>query len=136
MRRSLYNSVKAVHALNVTAISTDANTDGVSVGLDQAGADFKVATAVAYCTAYTDGEFAVVPQESATGSDGWTDVPADRLQGSGVLSAANGVAEVGIIPVGSAPFLRVRIVSTETDAGASVGALLLLGSPGYTPVAR
>lgn len=137
MRETVYNQVRAVHAMNVTAISTDASTDGVSVGLDQSGQDFRVATAVAYCTAYTDGEYAVVPQESANGSTGWTDVPPARVQGSGVLAAANAVAEVGVIPdPATAPFLRVRIASTDTDVGASVGALFLLGSPSSTPVAR
>ena len=137
VRESLYNRVKAVHALNVTAIATDANTDGTSVGLDQSGRDYRSAMVVGYCSAYTDGSYAVVVQESPSGSDAWTDVPAARLQGSGSLSAANGVVEIGVIPSPAvAPFLRVRITSTETTTGASVGALILLGSPSFTPIAR
>lgn len=137
MRESIYNRVKAVHALNLTAIATNANTDGVAVGLDQSGADYRVASVVAYAGTVTDGSYAVTVQESANGTTGWTDVPSDRLQGSGTLTASNTVAEVGVIPdPGTAPFLRVRIVSTDTTTGGSVGALFLLGSSGRSPVAR
>lgn len=137
MRDTVYSHVKAVHALDVTAIGTDTDTDGSAVGLDQSGKDYRAAMVVAYCTAYTDGEYEVVPQESPNGSTGWVNVPAARLQGSGTLSAANGVAEVGVIPnPAEYPHLRVRITSTDTDTGASVGALLLLGQPLKTPIVR
>ncbi len=137
MRDTVYSHVKAVHALDVTAISTDTNTDGTAVGLDQSGRDYRTAMVVAYCSAYTDGEYAVVPQECATADGTWSNVPAARKQGSGVLTAANGVAEVGVVPnPAEFPFLRVRITSTETDTGASVGALLLLGQPLKTPIVR
>jgi hypothetical protein len=137
MRDTLYNKVKALQALNVTAISTDTNTDGVSIGLDQSGRDYRVAMVVAQAGSITDGSYAVVPQESPNGSDSWTDVPAARLQGSGTLSASNTVAEVGVVPDPAvAPYLRVRITSTDTDTGGSVGAVMLLGSPGQTPIVR
>lgn len=137
MRESIYNRVKVVRALDATTIATNANTDGVAVGLDQSGADFRVATAVVYAGALTDGSYAAVVQESANGTTGWTDVPAERLQGSASVSAANGVAEVGVIPnPAAAPFLRVRVVSTGTTTGGSIGALFLLGSSGRSPVAR
>lgn len=137
MRESIYSRVRAVRALNTTAVSANGNTDGVSIGLDQTGADFRAASVVALAGAITDGTYTVVPQESANGSTGWTDVPAERLQGTGVLDAANEVAEVGVIPdPGAAPFLRVRIVATSVTTGGSVSAVVLLGSPSSTPVAR
>lgn len=137
MRESIYSKVKVVRALNTATIATNTNTDGVAVGLDQSGADYRVATAVVYAGALTDGSYAAVVQESANGTSGWTDVPAARLQGAATVSAANGVAEVGVIPDPStAPFLRIRVVSTGTTTGGSIGALLLLGSPGNTPIAR
>lgn len=136
MRDSLYPKVKALHALNLTAISADTDTNGASINLDQSGRDYRTAMFVAYAATVTDGNFAVVPQESANGTD-WTDVPATRLQGSGAITASNTVAEVGVIPDPAvSPYLRVRITSTETDSGGSIGAVLLLGSPGSTPIVR
>lgn len=137
MRESVYSRVKAVRAVNVTAVTANGNTDGVAVGLDQSGADFRVASVVALAGTVTDGTYTVVPQESADGSTGWTNVPAARLQGSAVLTASNGVAEVGVIPdPGVASFLRVRITAASVTTGGSVSAVLLLGSPGSTPVVR
>lgn len=136
MRDTLYSKVKAVRALNHTAISTNTNTDGVSVGLDQSGADFRVATLIGAGGAWTDGVYTLTPQESADGST-FVNVPADRLQGSGVINAANGIAEIGVIPdPANYPFLRVRVVSTGVTTGAALQALWLLGSPSALPVRR
>ena len=140
MRRSIYNSVRAVPAVNVTAVGANGNTDGPAIGLDQSGADYGTASLVLFTGARTDGTFTAVVQESANGTTGWTDVPASRLQGSAVLNAANAVAELGVIPdPARAPFLRVRVAATAvgTEAGGgTVGAVLLLGSGSRTPVAR
>jgi hypothetical protein len=137
MRRSLYAQVKAVRAVNSTAVSGNGNTDGTAVGLDQAGADFRTASVVLLAGVLTDGTYTAVPQESANGSTGWTNVPADRLQGSAVVDASHEVAELGVIPdPGVAPFLRVRVTATAVTTGGSVAAVLLLGSPSSTPIAR
>jgi hypothetical protein len=139
MRRSLYNSVRALPAVKVTAISANGNTDGASVALDQAGADYSTASVVAFTGAQVDGTYTIVVQESANGTSGWTEVPAARRQGSAVLNAADAVAEVGIVPdPARAPFLRVRVTASDIGegGGGTVGAVLLLGSPARTPVAR
>lgn len=138
MRETIYNRIKAIQALNATAISANGNTDGTAVSVDQSGRNYRTAMFVAACTARTDGTFTLVPQESADGSTGWTNVPAARLQGSGAaLSAANTVAEIGVIPdPGSAPYLRLRVTASAVTSGGTVTAALLLGSPGLTPIAR
>lgn len=136
MRESLYGKIKAVRAVNATAVSANGNTDGAAVGLDQSGADFRTAMVVLSAGTLTDGTYTAVPQESATGSSGWTDVPAERLQGSATVSASNGVAAMGVIPdPAKAPFLRIRVTATSVTTGGTVSAILLLGSPGQTPIA-
>jgi hypothetical protein len=136
MRETLYNRVLAVRGVNVTAVSANGNTDGATVGLDQSGADFTSCTMVLLLGARTDGTYTVVPQESPTGSV-WTDVPASRLIGSAVITAANGVDEVGVItdPI-NYPFLRMRVTATVVTSGAGISGLILLGQPGSTPIAR
>lgn len=137
MRESIYNRVKAVRAVNTTAVSANGDTDGVSVGLDQSGADFRVVSVVLLAGALTDGVYTAVPQESANGSTGWTNVPAERLQGSAVVDASHEVGEMGVIPdPGTAPFLRVRVTATGVTTGGGVSAVLLLGAPSSTPIAR
>lgn len=136
MRETLYGRIKAVRALIHSAITTNTNTDGVSVNLDQSGADFRTATLVGAGGAWTDGVYTLTPQESPDGST-WTNIPAARLQGSGVINAANQVVEIGVTPdPGTYPFLRVRVVSTGVTAGAAMQALWLLGSPSSFPVVR
>lgn len=138
MRRTLYTHVKAVPSLNVQAIGTSTTTNGSSVDLDQTGQDFRVATLVAISGALTDGTYAFKVQESANGTSGWTDVPADRIQGSNPSLAAtddNEVHEVGIIPdPGAARFLRAVCTSTGVTTGGTVGALFLLGGGNGTVV--
>lgn len=136
MRDTLYSSVKTVRALNVTAVSGNGDTDGSAISLDQSGADFRVVTFVLMIGARTDGTYTVVPQESVNGSD-WTNVPASRLQGSAVSLAANGVAEVGVIPDPAvAPSLRMRVTATLVTSGASISGVALLGQPSSYPIAR
>lgn len=137
MRESLYNSVKAVRALNTTSVSANGNTDGVSIGLDQSGADFRIVTFVLMLGDITDGTYTAVPQESANGSTGWVNVPAARLQGSAALSVDNAVGEVGVIPdPANFPFVRLRVTASSVTAGGPVAGLALLGSPSRYPVAR
>lgn len=136
MRETLFAKVKAIQALNAATISTNTTTDGTSVGLAQSGKNYRSVMFVAECTARTDGTFTLTPQESANGSTGWTDVPAERLQGApAALTVANTVAEIGVIPdPGTSPFLRLRITSTLVTSGGSVTAVVLLGSPSFTSI--
>lgn len=137
MRESLYSRVKAIRALNTTTIATNTATNGIAVGLDQTGADFRVATLVVLAGTITDGTYAVKVQESADGSTSWTDVPSDRVQGGGSVTLSHAVLETGVIPDPSnKPFLRGVITSTATTTGGSLSAIFLLGSPSSAPVVR
>lgn len=137
MRETVYAKVKTVRAMNQTAITTNASTDGVSIGLDQSGSDYRVATFVLLAGAtITDGTYTLVPQESADGSTGWTDIPVDRKQGSAALTLANSVGEVGVVPDPLKPFIRLRVTSTSVTTGGSVAGVCLLGSPSMYPVVR
>jgi hypothetical protein len=138
MRRTLYTDLRAIRAVNHTAISANGSTDGASIGLDQSGQDFKVAMFVLLAGTITDGTYTAVPQESANGSTGWTNIPADRLQGSGAAVDASGeVAEIGVVPDPSnSPFIRLRVTASAVTTGGAVQAVCLLGSPSGTPIVR
>ncbi|MGE4164078.1 MAG: hypothetical protein AB7G23_20315 [Vicinamibacterales bacterium] len=136
MRNTIYNSVHAVKAVNVTAISANGNTDGTSVNLDQSGQDFRSVGMLIQMGAYTDGTYTLVPQESADNSS-WSNVPADRVQGSAVLSAENTLGQIGVIPdPGTYPYIRIRVTAATVTSGGTVCGQILLGSPTKTPVAH
>lgn len=137
MRRTVYSSVKAVRAVNTTSVVANGSTDGAAIGLDQSGADFRVVTFVLMLGDVTDGTYTAVPQESADGSTGWTNVPASRLQGSAALTTDHAVGEVGVIPDPSvAQFVRLRVTATAVTSGGPVSAVALLGEPSGYPVVR
>lgn len=137
MRKSVYTRNKCVRALNHTAVSGNGNSDGASIDLDQSGADYRTIMFVLLVGTRTDGTYTAVPQESADGSTGWTNVPADRLQGSAALAAANAVGEVGVIPDPSnSPFLRLRVTAASVTTGGIVSAVAVLGEPSSYPVPR
>lgn len=136
MSNTVYNSVHAVKAVNVTAVSANGNTDGTAVNLDQSGQDFRSVAMVIQTGAYTDGTYTLVPQESVD-NDTWTNVPASRIQGSAALSAANTLGQVGVIPdPGVAPYLRIRVTASSVTSGATVCGQILLGSPTKLPVSH
>jgi hypothetical protein len=135
MRESIYSRVLAVRAVDTTTIDGEGDTDGASVGLNQGGADFRVACVVLMAHDVTDGTYTATVQESADGATGWTDVPAARLEGAASVSAANEVAQVGVVPDPAAsPFLRARVTASDITTGGTVSAVLLLGSPSALPV--
>jgi len=136
MRSPIYNRVKVARALNVTAVSANGNSDGATISLDQSGMDCRSVTFVVAVGARTDGTYTPVPQESPDGS-AWTNVPAARLIGSGAVSAAQGVAEVGVIPDPvNYPSVRLRVTATVVTTGASVEGFALLGEPCNYPIVR
>lgn len=131
----LYHQAKAFHALNSTAISSTGNTNGAAIGLPQTGKNYKSVLFVAECTAYTDGTYTLVPQECATSTGTWADVPSARVLGpSGTLTAANTVADVGVIPdPGTTPWVRLRITASAVTTGATVTGVAVLGNPDTLP---
>ncbi len=137
MRSAIYTRAKAVRAVDHTSVIANGNTDGAAIDLDQGGMDFRTAMFVLMIGTRTDGTYTAVPQESANGTTGWTNVPADRLLGSAALSAANAVGEIGVVPDPSnARFLRLRVVASTVTTGGIVSALAVLGEPSSYPVVR
>lgn len=136
MRDTLYGRVKAVSALDVSAITTSTTTTGTSVPLAQSGQNFRSVVFILTLGARTDGTYVLQPQESADGSTGWTAVPAARVQGAASLSAANAIGMVGVIPdPAAAAFLRMAVVSTTVTSGATgVRGVALLGQGSNYPV--
>lgn len=135
MATTVYNSTKVVRAVNTTTVTTNTNTDGVAIGLDQSGQDFRSVAFVLSLGDVTDGTFTAVPQESADGSTGWTNVPADRLQGSAALTTDHAVGMVGVLPnPGVSPFVRLRVTSTVVTSGGPVSAVALLSQGSKQPV--
>lgn len=135
MRDTLYGRVKVLSGLDVSAISTSTNTDGTSINLDQSGQDFRSVMMVLTLGARTDGTYTLTPQESVDGST-WTNIPADRLQGTAALATANAIGAIGVIPdPGTAPYVRIRVVSTTVTTGATgVRGVVLLGQGSKFPV--
>lgn len=136
MRENLYLKAKSFQALNSTAISSSGNTDGTAIGLGQSGQNYKSVMFTLTCTARTDGTFTLVPQECATSTGTWADVPTARVLGpSGTLTAANTCADVGVIPdAGTYPWVRLRVTASAVTTGGTVTAVALLGAPSNLPV--
>jgi hypothetical protein len=137
MREPVYTRVKTLRAINHTSVVANGDTDGTAIGLDQSGVDFRSVMFVAMLGTRTDGTYTAVPQESANGTTGWVNVPAERLLGSAALATANGVGEVGVIPDPyNFPFVRLRVTAATVTTGAIVSAVALLGEPSGYPVWR
>lgn len=117
--RDIASNHRGVLALSA-AISTNTNTDGSAVDM----ADFELGVMFLMAvTAYTDGDYELVIQESADGSTGWTDVAAASLIGATVtLSAATaGGAVMGKQGAFSTKrYLRARVTSTSVTTGATM----------------
>lgn len=128
MRSTVYSHVKVAPSIPLAAITSNTTTNGTAVDLDQSGQDFRVATMVVATGTLTDGNYAFKVQESSTGTGGWTDVPADRLQGSVPTAAAtddNKVYEVGVVP--NERYIRAVCTSTTVTTGGTLTAMFLLG---------
>lgn len=139
MRRTIYNSVRALPSLPVASRTANAAVNGTAVGLDQSGQDFRVAMLVVLAGTIADGSSALTVQESADGSTGWTDVPAGRLQGANITVGAaddDVVREQGVIVDPLKPFLRAVATQSGAVTGGTLGALFLLAEPSRLPVSR
>lgn len=136
MRDTLYNSLRAQSSLAPTAVAADGATNGSAVHLGLNKQNFRVAMVVAYAGTVTDGAYAISVEESADGSTGWAAVPAARLQGTATLDATGEVGELGVIPDPAKPYLRAVATASDVTTGGTVGALILLGTPGQEPVIR
>jgi hypothetical protein len=136
VRETVYNSVKAARTLS-PAVRTNGAANGAAVNASVE--DFQVATLVVLSGAMTDGSVAITIEESATGSSGWSAVPADRRQGSLPTIADtddDAVYEVGVVINPAAPFLRAVATVSGATSGGLTSAVFLLGMPKAYPVSR
>lgn len=138
MRESIYNGVKAVAAVPLTAIAANGATNGTTVDLTQVDFNFRSVELIVMTGTLTDGTYTVTVQESANGTTGWTNIPATRLQGTLTAITAtqdNAIVEIGVIPdPGNARFLRAVVTAAAVTTGGTVSAIFLLASGSRTPV--
>ena len=138
MRESLYHNVRVRPSLFAT-VEADGTVNGSAVAVNYNKQQFRTVLLVVTSGTLTDGTFAVTVQESANGSTGWTDVPAERLEGSLPTLEAdqnNLSKEIGVIPDAAKGFLRAVVTAADITDGGSLNAVFILGSPNYTPVER
>lgn len=136
MRRSIYNSVRAVLSKSVAAITTDTTTNTTGVDMSQYQNYARAASVLLISGAITDGTYAFEVQESDNNSD-WTAVPAGNLQGSlsnWTGSNDNVVQECGVTL--NKRYLRVAITSSSTSSGGIIGCVILVGDARRKPIAR
>lgn len=128
--RDRTTTVEPRQSLAPATIGSDTNTDGNAV--DRQG--FEAATAIMEVSSFTDGNYQLVLQhddDDGAGSPAgsWADVPAAELINGQPSLGAAGIAKAGYI--GTKRHLRVRVTSTGTTTGATVGGIIVLGSPRY-----
>jgi hypothetical protein len=117
------------------AVRTNGTVNGPAVNLGTWGADS--ALVVVVTGTVTDGSHAVAIEESASGTGGWSAVPAGRLTAAApTITSANGNTqfETGVTP--AQPFLRVSVTTTGATTGGALAAVIVAGEPGTTPVAH
>jgi hypothetical protein len=127
----LYNNLHVVESLPAAARTATANGAAVD------RANFGSVMVAVHAGDVTDGTHTIKLQTSANGSSGWTDVPAEELQGSFsalTSSVDSRVVEVGYL--GSGRFLRVVSTVASATSGGVFGATVLLGDPFVAPVDR
>ncbi len=136
MRESLYNNVRAVRALITATRTANATVNGDTVDLNLSGQNFRAAMFVIHTGTVTDGSHAISVQDSPDGT-AWTAAAADEISGGPPTIVAvndDSVFEVGYI--GDRRYVRIQVITTASTAGATVGAVCLLGQPSSTPVIR
>lgn len=139
MRRSVYNHVRAVPTLGVSARTATANGTAVDRALSGASGTNEwhtSATLLVHAGTVTDGTHTLALQVSNDGSS-WAAAPASDLQGAApVLDADNdgGVHEVGY--TGTARYLRAVSTVAGATTGGVYGAVILLGFPNTLPLSR
>lgn len=121
--KDIRSDIKVITA-QTDVITTNTTTDGAIIDT----AHYENGVAFAYqCTAFSDGTYTPVLEESATGAFAGeeTDIDDANLIGTeagAVLSAAS--AELGVVPTigifSTLQFVRSTIVSAGTSSGATI----------------
>lgn len=137
---SVFEQVKCLVGIPVTAIIANGATNGTAIDLQQVHEDYRNAEVIIFTGTLTDGTYTIAVQESADGSTAWTAVPAARLEGTTtpiVATQDNVAVEIGVLPdPGNKRFLRVVITAASVTTGGTVSALWLLMNGSNMPVVR
>jgi hypothetical protein len=139
MRESLYSELRVRPTVGFATRTGNATTNGTAVPMNFNSQNFRTALLVIATATMTDGTLAVSVEESADGSTGWTAIPAGRIEGtitSITSTDSNKIYEYGVVPDFAKPFLRPVFVQTGATTGGAWAALMVLGSPNFTPVVR
>lgn len=139
MRVSLYNSLRVRPSIPFAVRTGNAATNGSAVPLNYNSQNFRWAMVIFQTGTITDGTLAVIVEESANGTTGWTTIPTTRLEGALPAVTATDddkTYEIGVVADPAFPFLRVTATQAAATTGGLFGATVLLGGSNFTPVVR
>ena len=131
---SLYSDLKPLPALNIQTISTDATTVGNVIDTKNYG---RIQLGM-FMGTMTDGDYELtIYEDEAVGMGGEAVVPADRIVGTRP-DMEDHTAEDDTIEwceiVNTLRYVRVKVVSTNTSSGATLGVFAILGAAEHGPV--
>jgi hypothetical protein len=128
---STYDEVLVKRTLSPAARTATAS--GVAVDRVVSGGT-QDAVAIVTTGTITDATHAISIEDSADGSTGWAAVPSEQLQGAvPTIGAADDdkVYEIGVL--NSKRYLRVTVTVTGATSGGTLGAVVALGRPRFSP---
>ena len=139
--RTLHNAVLAVQALSHNPYNFDGTTDGDPVDLAAYGNDFRDVDFVLWVDSASDGTFEFTVQDYNADTDEYEDVDAEHLIGEvPTLDGTDSSIEYQCFQFGYKPYgrqyVRVRVVSSDTDDGTRFGVVALLGNGCQSPPLR
>lgn len=128
----LHHEVVSRVGLNIGAIATDTDTDGAII--DTAG--YESLEFFIQSGTITDGTYtAQLFHGNDSGLSDAAQLTGEEVLGSAVFVAADDNASKRIGYVGKKRYVRLRIVSTGTTTGGTLGAQAVLGTPHHAPTA-
>ena len=132
--REQVSNLRLLPARNAAAITTNTTTNGIEI--DTQG--FSSLTFAIQSATITDGNYAILIEETDTTGSGYATVAAADLTVA-VASVAfiatddNVVKKIGY--TGARRFVRLSFVSTGVTTGGMLSALAILGDPSFAPAA-
>ena len=130
MFADFFNQGISVNALNVTAIASDTDTNGIVIDTE----GYEGGVFLARVTARTAGDVTISAIQEGALADGsdMADIPAERIQGTAIaLDAANEHDKIGFFA--NERYVRV-VLTSDNSADLSVLAQCILTDPNHGPV--
>jgi hypothetical protein len=124
---SLKRDVAVIRSVNIQAISSDTTTAGNAIDLQ----DYQGCLFVLEAGAITDGDYAILLEESDTGvfsgeENAVADADLDGTEALASFTANDDDNKVGTVSyIGEKRYVRASIVSTNTSTGGTVGVLAI-----------